>query len=766
MNQSTNLDQNLDDNIDDEIMNNDIQNDEDNVDDSSTTSSFDQTNHNLISNEILHDRIEVKVLEQEMRQSYLNYAMSVIASRALPDVRDGLKPVHRRIIFVMSRMGLTPGSKYRKSAQIVGEVMGKFHPHGDGAIYDSLVRMAQDFSLRYPHVDGQGNFGSLDNDPAAAMRYTESRMAKAASFLVMDIDKDTVNFVDNYDGREKEPQVLPARIPNLIINGVSGIAVGMATTIPPHSLEEITAASLALLQNPEIEDNALLDYIKGPDLPTGGIIYGRNSMREAYLTGRGKCVLRAKADVTENSIVVTEIPYQVNKSVLIEKIANLIRDKKIVGVRDLRDESNKEGVRIVLDCKRDASPEIILNQLFKLTELQVNLHFNMLALVNGGKQPKLLSIRQILQEFLAHRDEVVVRRTNFELKKANAELHILDGLIMALDFIDEVIKLIRSSYDKEEAKEKLIARFSFSVTQVEAILQMRLQTLTNLDKSKIEDRRNTLIALIKELNEILQNPVVKKALIASEIQDACDKLKSPRKTQIVNHELEDSSKEDFIAEEDVLVQLTHQMYLKLLPVDTFRTQNRGGRGLTSFNAKDEDFVKKSVIVNTHDYVYAFTNLGRLFKTRVFELPSGSRTGRGQNLINYFQLQEGEKITNILTISKEQEENKVGYLLFATNDGMVKKTSIEQYANARKSGLIAINLRDNSQIIDVAHNTSNEQNVILSSDNGKTVIFTAGEINPTGRNSVGVKGMRLKKNDKVIALQISEFSFIEAADDEE
>jgi DNA gyrase subunit A len=711
--------------------------------------------------ETVEDRVEVKILESEMQNSFLKYAMSVIASRALPDVRDGLKPVHRRIIYVMDKMGITPSSKYRKSAQIVGEVMGKYHPHGDVAIYDSLVRMAQDFSLRYPLVDGHGNFGSMDGDPAAAMRYTESRMHKPASLLVMDIDKDTVDFVDNYDGSQKEPTVLPTRIPNLIINGVSGIAVGMATSIPPHNINEVTQACIALLYNPEIEIDVLLKYIKGPDLPTGGIIYGKNDLIKAYKTGRGKCVLRATATTTENSIIINEIPYQVNKSTLIEKIANLIKDKKIEGVKDLRDESNKDGVRIVIDCKRDASPEVLLNQLYKFTELQINLHFNLLALVNGGRQPKLLNLKEILVEFINHRNEVVTRRTKFELKKAQSELHILDGLKIALDFIDEVIKLIRSSYDKEEAKNKLIERFNFSNPQVEAILQMRLQTLTNLDKAKIEDRRQALIKLIEELNLILNDVEIRNKLIGDEIQDAANKFNSDRKTKIIENEIGDSNKEDFIEEEDVLVQLTHEMYLKVLPIDTFRTQNRGGRGSSSFNAKDTDYVRASMIANSHDFVYAFTNSGRVFRTRVFELPSGSRTGRGQNLINYFELQEGEKITNLLTITKEQEESKKGYLIFATSDGIVKKTALEQYSNTRKNGIIAIGLRDGSKLIDVQFNNSELDKLVLSSDNGKTVIFDASDISPTGRQSMGVKGMKLKKGDKVIALQVSQFEFAES-----
>ena len=712
----------------------------------------------------VEDRIEVRILESEMQNSYLKYAMSVIASRALPDVRDGLKPVHRRIVYVMNKMGLTPNSKFKKSAQIIGEVMGKYHPHGDGAIYEALVRMAQDFSLRYPLVDGQGNFGSMDGDPAAAHRYTEARMNKPATFLVSDIEKETVDFLDNYDGSQQEPKVLPSRIPNLIINGVTGIAVGMATSIPPHNLGEVSMALLALLDDPDLTIEGLMEYIKGPDLPTAAIIYGKNDILNAYKTGRGKCVIRARAVIEDQSLIITEIPWQLNKSTLIEKIANLIKEKKIEGVRDLRDESNKEGVRIVVECKRDITPEVILNQLYKNTDLQMNLHFNLLALVNDGRQPKLLNLKEILVEFLNHRHDVVTRRTKFELKKAKAELHILEGLKIALDFIDEVIKLIRSSADKTEAAGKLVERFKFTDIQTEAILQMRLQTLTNLDKAKIDDRLEALKGIIIELDKILNDPKVKIDLIKSEINEANEKLSSKRRTEIIEYEVGNHNKENFVEEEEVLVQLTNEMYLKVLPIDTFRTQGRGGRGLTSFNAKDTDWVKSSFIANSHDYVYAFSSGGRVFKSRVFDLPSGSRTGRGQNLINYFELKNGEKITNLLTLTKLEEENGIGYLIFATSDGIVKKTSLAEYANARKNGLIAINLRENSQLIDVQYNSKETDMVILSANNGKTVIFDCGSISSTGRTSMGVRGMKLKKNEQTIALQIIDFTF--QADEDE
>ena len=719
--------------------------------------------NNLLVN--IEDRVETKILEREMQDSYLKYAMSVIVSRALPDVRDGLKPVHRRIIYVMNRMGLTPGAKYRKSAQVIGEVMGKYHPHGDASIYDALVRMAQDFSMRYPLIDGQGNYGSLDGDPAAAMRYTETRMDRAATFLVSDIEKETVDFADNYDGSQREPTVLPSRIPNLIVNGVTGIAVGMATSIPPHNLGEVIKGLLHLIKHPEATIEDLMEFIRGPDLPTGASIYGKEDILKAYKTGRGKCAMRAKSELTEHEIIISEIPYQVNKSTLVEKIADLVKDKRVEGVKDLRDESNKEGIRIVIECKRDASPEIILNQLFKLTDLQVNLQFNLLALVNNGRQPKLLNLKEILVEFLNHREQVVVRRTQFELKQAEAELHILDGLKIALDFIDEVIKLIRSSYDKTEASNRLKERFGFSDLQTEAILNMRLQTLTNLDKSKIEDKRQTLISLIGTLKEILENTEIKWKVITDEFKEVVEKLKSPRRTVIHEHGVGDYNKEDFVADEEVLVQLTREQYLKVLPLDTFRQQNRGGRGVSSFNAKDEDYIKSSLVASTHDHVYAFTNTGRVFKTRVYDLPTGSRTGRGQNLVNYFALQIGEKITNLLTLSKDEEIANEGVLIFGMAKGDIKKTDIKSYANVNKSGIRAVKLEDGDRLVEVVYSSSLKDNLVISADNGKTMIFNSSEVRNMGRITGGVRGIKLAKGEKVISLEISPFEF-ESVDAEE
>ncbi len=713
----------------------------------------------------MEDRIEIKVLEEEMQSSYLTYAMSVIVSRALPDVRDGLKPVHRRIIYVMDKMGLTPGSKFKKCAQVVGEVMGKYHPHGDASIYNALARMGQDFSMRCELVDPQGNFGSIDGDSPAAMRYTECRMTRAATLLTVDIDKNTVDFVDNYDGSLKEPKVLPALLPNLLINGSTGIAVGMATEVPPHNIGEVCSAVVALIENPELTIEELMQWIKGPDLPTGATIYGTRDILSAYQTGRGKCAVRSKASFTEKEIIITEIPYQVNKSDLLIKMSELVKDKKIEGIKNIQDESSKEGIRIVVECKREASPEVILNQLYKMTDLQVNQHFNLLALIKDGRQPKLLNLKEILVEFIQHRYEIVTRRTNFDLKKTQAELHILEGLKLALDFIDEVVALIRKSANKEEARSRLMERFSLTEIQANAILLMRLQTLTSLDKAKIEEDLAIKITLINHLLEILNNPVVKQALVCQEIEDAKNKVNTPRKTQIIDASLDNYNKEDFIEEEEVLVQLTNSQYVKVLPTETFKQQGRGGKGVSSFNPKDEDWIKAALICNSHDYLYAFTNLGRVFKTRVFELPSGSRTGRGQNLVNYLNFQEGEQVATILTISKDQEANKNGFIIFATQDGTVKKTALSEFQNIRQNGIRAINIDEDNELVGVIYSTSDEDKIVLSANNGKTVIFDRTELRPLGRTAKGVRGINLGKKDKLISVQLSSFDFAAGGDDE-
>lgn len=712
----------------------------------------------------LEDQVEPRILEEEMQDSYLKYAMSVIVSRALPDARDGLKPVHRRILYTMHKLGLTPGSKYMKCARVVGEVLGKYHPHGDLSVYNALVRLAQDFAIRYPLIDGQGNFGSIDGDSPAAMRYTETRLNKPSVYLVNDIEKNTVDFVDNYDGTQREPRVLPTTFPNLLVNGQTGIAVGMATEIPPHNLQEVCGAIVHLIHNPEATIEELVEFIPGPDLPTGGIIYGKNDILQAYLTGKGKCAIRSKSELLEDRIIITEIPYQVNKADMLVKISELVKEKRIEGIKDIRDESNKEGIRVVIETKREASPEVVLNQLYKLSDLQTNIYFNLLALINKGRQPKLLNLKEILIEFINHRFEVVTRRTQFDLNKAQEELHILDGLKIALDFIDEVVALIRGSSDKTEASTNLQAKFNLSERQAEAVLQMRLQTLTSLDKSKIEDERNIKIALISELKNILENDDVKKALVIREITEVSDKFTSPRRTKIIPEGINEYNKEDFIEDEEVLVQLTNSQYIKVLPISDFRQQNRGGRGVTSINPKDEDWVKTSSVCNSHDYLYAFTNTGRVFKTRVFDLPGGSRTGRGQALINYLELKDGEKITNILTISKDAEKDQSGSLVFATKNGIVKRTNLEEFINTRKGGIIAIGIKEGDELVDVVLSLSDADKIILSGSNGKTVIFDRTQLNPLGRSAQGVRGIRLKKIEKLISLQISQVDF--AQGDEE
>jgi DNA gyrase subunit A len=715
----------------------------------------------------VEDQVQPRHIEVTMRTNFLNYAMSVIASRALPDVRDGLKPVHRRILYAMQKMGNTPGARYMKSAGTVGEVIKNYHPHGDQSIYSAMVRLAQDFSLRYPLVDGQGNWGSIDGDGAAAYRYTEARMSVVASYMLRDIEKDTVDMRDNFDGSTKEPSVLPTVIPNLLINGQTGIAVGMATEIPPHNLGEVIAATVALLKNPELTIEELVHgYIQGPDLPTGATIFGKEDLLNAYKTGRGRATVRAQATVEEEQIVITEIPYMVNKADMLAKIAQMVRDKKIEGIREIRDESNKDGLRVVIETKRDASPEIVLNLLYKHSELESAVHFNMVGLINRGREPKLLNLKELLSEFIKHRVEVVMRRCQFELKKAQDELHILDGLKIALDHIDEVIAIIRGSYDKDEAISKLQARFDFSDRQAEAILQMRLQALTNLDKSKIEKDRDEKIATIARLTEILENELVRNAIIEEEMTDAAERLKSKRRTIIMDHRVGEFNKEQFVVDESVLLQLTSAQYIKYIPLTDFSQQGRGGRGKMSFNPKDEDFVKQSVVCSSHDIVYAFTSKGRVFKTRVFDLPSGSRQGRGQNLVNYLQLQTNETIARILTISKEQEESQQGTLVFATKKGKVKRTLLELFKNTRQTGIIAIGLKPGDSLIDVLLSSDQADKVVLSANNGKTVIFDIGQIGEMGRGASGVKGIRLKEGEEVISLEISSFDFAEGGEADE
>jgi DNA gyrase subunit A len=713
----------------------------------------------------IEDRVSLKILETEMQSSYLKYAMSVIVSRALPDVRDGLKPVHRRIIYAMHKLGLTPGSKYIKSARIVGDVLGKYHPHGDASVYNAMVRMAQEFSLRYPLVDGQGNFGSIDGDGAAAYRYTEARLNKPASYLVQDIDKDTVDFADNYDGSTREPTVLPNLLPNLLLNGVTGIAVGMATNIPPHNAGEVLSAIRAMIENPEITIDELCEFVKAPDLPTGGIALWSESIKEAYKTGLGRVTIKSRATIEEDKVIITEIPYEVNKADCLIKLADLIKDKKIEGIKDLRDESNKDGIRIVIEIKRDAVPEIVLNNLFKMTELQKNLSFNMLALINRGRQPKLLNLQEILSEFVAHRTEVIRRRTQFDLNGADAELHILKGIQIALDFIDEVVALIRSSKDKPEAAKKLITRFKLSDKQAEAILMMRLQTLTNLDKAKIIDQIEALMKLIASLKLILEDKEVFKQLFLSELNALEEKLPKGRLTEIDYNSSSSYTNEELIPNDQVYMQFTSEQYFKMLDVNDFRQQGRGGKGVISFNAKDTDFVTFSGVCNMHDHIFAFTNFGRVYKDRIYSMPQGSRVGKGQNLINYFKLQPGEKITVLFTLTKEEMELQEANLVFGISSGEIKKSSLDEYKSVNQNGKIAVKLKEGQELINVALSTSNDDNIVLVGSNGRCVIMNVEKLNAKGRVSGGVKGINLTKKDKLVTMQISRFEFQEGGEDE-
>ena len=637
-------------------------------------------------------------INKEMKQCYIDYAMSVIVGRALPDVRDGLKPVHRRILYAMQELGLEPNKGYRKCARIVGEVLGKYHPHGDISVYDALVRMAQDFSMRYMLVDGHGNFGSVDGDSAAAMRYTEAKMNKIAVEMLRDINKNTVDFMPNFDGEEQEPRVLPSRYPNLLVNGSSGIAVGMATNIPPHNLGEVIDGTIMLIDNPEATGLELMTCIKGPDFPTGGIIMGKSGIRAAYETGKGKVIVRAKTEIEEENgrhrIVVTEIPYQVNKAKLIENIADLVKDKKIVGISDLRDESDREGMRIVIELKKDANPNVVLNLLFKHTKMQDTFGVIMLALVNN--EPHILNLKQILSHYITFQKEVVTRRTIFELEKAQARAHILEGLIIALDNIDEVISIIRGSKTGEIAKNTLIERFGLSEKQALAILEMRLRRLTGLERDKIEEEYNELMKLIDYLNSILSSEELLLGVIKEELLEIKSRYNDERRTQI-EKVVNDIDIEDLIQEEETVITLTHTGYVKRISADTYSAQRRGGRGIQAMSTKEDDFVEHVLVTSTHSDVLFFTNRGRVYKKRAYEIPEAGRTAKGTNIINLIQIEQDERIETVLTVRDNIVE---GYLFMATKQGLVKKTPLSEFKNLRKSGLIAINLRDGDELLKV------------------------------------------------------------------
>ena len=711
-----------------------------------------------------HSReLELKTVEDVMEYSYLRYSMSVIVDRALPDVRDGLKPVHRRILFTMERNGIKPGSKFVKSARIVGDVMGKYHPHGDSAIYDAMVRLAQDWVMRYPLVEGQGNFGSMDGDPPAANRYTEARMGRVGAALLADLDKDTVDFRDNYDGTLKEPVVLPAKLPNLLLNGQMGIAVGMATNIPTHNLNELADAIIYLIDNGSdnttIED--LLKIVKGPDFPTGGVVYAGPGMKQAYLTGRGSVVVRAVAGIEEEKgrhrIVVSEMPYGVNKAKLIEKIADLVKEKKIVGISGLRDESARGVVRLVIELKKDAYPNKVLNQLFKWTPLQTSFHYNMLALVNGI-QPRILGLEDILSEYIKHRRIVVRRRTEFELAKAKDRAHILQGLKIALDNIDEVISLIRGSKDYETAKNNLMNRFKLTEVQAQAILAMQLRKLTGLDRQAIEQELADLLAKISELEAILADEQKILDIIKAELVEMKEKYGDPRRTKIINHELGKMSDEDVIPEEDAVILLTSENYIKRTPMADYRRQNRGGKGKRGVTTKESDVVDQLVTASTHDFLSFFTNRGRVFRLRAFDVPASSLQAKGVAVVNLLQLQPDERVTSIINSAKDETTN--GYLFMATANGTIKKTKATEYENIRNNGLIAIKLDDGDELRWVRQ-TSGQDDVIMSTAFGQAIRFSEVDARPMGRSARGVRGLRLRPGDRVVGMDVVDKDSLDA-----
>ncbi|MBO8172184.1 MAG: DNA gyrase subunit A [Bacillaceae bacterium] len=689
-------------------------------------------------------------ISQEMRSSFLDYAMSVIVSRALPDVRDGLKPVHRRILYAMNEMGMTPDKPYRKSARIVGDVIGKYHPHGDAAVYDTMVRMAQDFSYRYPLVDGHGNFGSVDGDAAAAMRYTEARMSKIATELLRDINKETIDFGPNYDGNEKEPLVLPARFPHLLVNGAAGIAVGMATNIPPHNLTEVIDGLLKLIDNPDITIPELMQEIKGPDFPTGALIMGRDGIKKAYETGRGTVIMRARAYIEEvkgkSRIIVEEIPYQVNKAKLVERIAELVRDKKLDGITDLRDESDRRGMRIVIELRRDVNPNVILNNLYKQTALQTSFGVNMLALVDG--EPKVLNLKQVLYHYLQHQREVIRRRTEFELRKAEARAHILEGLRTALDHIDAIIELIRSSRTTDEAREGLMTKFELSHEQAQAILDMRLQRLTGLEREKIEAEYQELVQTIKELKEILADESKLLGIIKDELTEIKEKYGDERRTRIMNSE-DNIEDEDLIPDDEVVISLTHNGYIKRQPINAYRSQHRGGRGVQGMGTKEDDFVRHLIITSCHQYILFFTNKGKVYRLKAYEVPEMGRAARGTPIVNLIQIDQGEYVNAIIPVKAFSDSQA---LFFATKNGIVKKTLLSAYENIRKGGLFAINLREDDELIGVRL-TDGNQDIIMGTRNGMSIRFKESDVRIMGRTATGVKGITLGENDEVIGMDI-------------
>ena len=699
----------------------------------------------------IFEKIVPVSLEEEMKSSYIDYSMSVIVARALPDVRDGLKPVHRRVLYGMHELGMSYNKPYKKSARIVGEVLGKFHPHGDTAVYDSMVRMVQDFSLRYPLVDGQGNFGSVDGDSPAAMRYTEARLARICEEMLRDLDKNTVDFAPNFDDSLQEPVVLPSYLPNLLINGSSGIAVGMATNIPPHNISEVIDGLIALIKSPDITPEKLMKLVTAPDFPTGGIIYGYSGVKEAYLTGRGKIIVRAKANIEtlkngRENIIITELPYQVNKANLIEKIAELVRASKINDISNIRDESDRDGMRVVIELKRDAQPPVVLNQLFKHTQMQTTFGVIMLALVNGI--PKVLTLKETMQHFIAHRMDVLIKRTKYELDAAERRAHILEGYIIALDNIDEVIDTIKKSRDTETAKNNLMRKFKLSEIQSKAILDMRLQRLTGLERKKIEDEYKDVIKLIEKLKSILESEEKRYLIIKDELLLIKERYGDERRTEVI-HDYEEFSLEDIIAEEDVVVTISHSGFIKRFPVSGYRRQGRGGKGVTGAGTKEDDFIEHMFIASTHQYILFFTDKGKCYWLKVHEIPEGGRATRGRSIVNLLEKEKDENITAFVTV---KEFNDTHYLIMATQQGTIKKTVLSAYGNVRKGGINAINLNKDDKLIEVKM-TDGTNDIVLGTRNGFAIRFNEKDVRDMGRVATGVRGVKLGKNDIVVGLLV-------------
>jgi len=700
-----------------------------------------------------NENILPRIIEDEMKESYLDYSMSVIVSRALPDVRDGLKPVHRRVLFGMRELSMSYNRPYKKSARIVGEVLGKYHPHGDTAVYDTIVRMVQDFSLRYPLIDGQGNFGSVDGDSPAAMRYTEVRMDQISDELLTDIDKKTVNFSRNFDDSLDEPTVLPAKIPNLLINGSTGIAVGMATNIPPHNLKEVIDAVKATIDNPDIEILDLMQFVKGPDFPTAGILFGTEEIKRAYTTGRGKARVRARTESEEMKngrmrIIVSEIPYQVNKLNLLNKIVELIKDKHIEGISDLRDESDRDGLRIVIELKRDIDPDAILNLLYKHTQMQTTFGIILLALVDG--QPKVLNLKEIIDHFINHRIDVIVRRTQFELDQAERRAHILEGLRIAIDNIDEIIELIKKSKDPIDARDQLMQRFGLSEIQSKAILEMRLQRLTGLERDKIENEYQELLVLIESLKELLASKEQQFQIIKTELDEILSKYADERRTEIIEN-YEEIAYEDLITEEEMVVTVSHGGFIKRFATQEYKTQHRGGRGVSGATVKDEDFVEHLFVASTHDYILFFTDRGRCHWLKVYKIPQTSKTARGRSIINLINIEQGEKVRAFVAVRNFDEG---GFITMATQDGTIKKTALEKFSRPRKGGIIAINIREEDKLIN-AKITSGEDGILVVTRNGRSIHFSEKDVRSMGRNSTGVRAIRLKSDDKVISMAVAD-----------